>query len=101
MLQDEAVYNDAFLFALSNKNMKNVAITGSYGAGKSSVLETFKNTEKGKDYKYLHVSLAHFEEKSDDTKSTLSEDKDFNLERLLEGKIINQVYVADIVVSML
>ena len=85
---DLTVYESAFQFALSDAGIKNVAITGSYGAGKSSVMETFKNTENGKKYQYLHISLAHFEkidEMPDD------EMKSGEIERLLEGKIVNQL----------
>lgn len=85
---DLSVYKDAFLFALSNDGIKNVAITGSYGAGKSSVMESFKKTEVGQKYTYLHVSLAHFEQVDGKEDDKISEGE---LEHLLEGKIINQL----------
>lgn len=34
---NEKIYTDAINFALENKNIKNIAITGIYGAGKSSI----------------------------------------------------------------
>ncbi len=85
---DLSVYKEAFLFALSNDEIKNVAVTGSYGAGKSSVMETFKKTKEGSEYKYLHVSLAHFEKVS---KIGSQETTEEQLEHQLEGKIINQL----------
>ena len=45
--------------ALDNKKVRNIALTGSYGAGKSSILRTFEKENK-ENYKYLHVSLADF-----------------------------------------
>lgn len=45
--------------ALDNKKVRNIALTGSYGGGKSSLLRTFEKENK-KDYKYLHISLADF-----------------------------------------
>lgn len=94
---DLAVYSQALLFTLSNKDIRNVAITGSYGAGKSSVMETFKRTEEGRKHTYLHVSLAQFErttEKRDDNKTEEEKKEEgsrTSLERQLEGKIINQL----------
>ncbi|WP_419091634.1 hypothetical protein, partial [Waltera sp.] len=47
------VYEEAVNFALeNNENINNVAITGVYGAGKSSMLETYEN--KHPDKKFLH-----------------------------------------------
>ena len=46
------VYEEAVNFALeNNENINNVAITGVYGAGKSSMLETYEN--KHPDKKFL------------------------------------------------
>lgn len=81
-------YKEAFKFALSNSEVKNVAVTGSYGAGKSSVMETFKKTEEGKKYSYLHISLAHFEKTNASDGKPPTEEQ---LEHQLEGKIINQL----------
>lgn len=33
------VYEEALDYALSNSKIKNIAVTGSYGAGKSSIIE--------------------------------------------------------------
>lgn len=89
---DLYAYKEAFDFVFSNKEIRNVAVTGSYGAGKSSVLESFKavkrKEEDAPEIKYLHISLAHFE------KTVASEGKkmtDEQLEHQLEGKIINQL----------
>ena len=46
-------YIEALNWAFQNKKVKNIALTGPYGAGKSSVIETFlaqddeKNNKKG------------------------------------------------------
>lgn len=81
------IYSEALQFVLAHKDIKNVAITGSYGAGKSSVLESFKRTEQGAKYSYLHISLAHFKQ-IDENGGEIDE---ASLERQLEGKIINQL----------
>lgn len=85
---DLSVYEKAFKFALSDTRIKNIAITGSYGAGKSSVVETFKNTVEGQKYKYLHISLAHFEKANEIPTDEIQHGE---IEHLLEGKIINQL----------
>ena len=82
------VYEEAVNFALeNNENINNVAITGVYGAGKSSMLETYEN--KHPDKKFLHVSLAHFENITDE--QSVNENEKKKLELILEGKIINQL----------
>lgn len=42
----ESVYFEAIDFALKDKSMHNLAISGPYGAGKSSVIHSFINTKK-------------------------------------------------------
>lgn len=77
------IYEDAIDFVFDNDDVRNVAISGAYGAGKSSVLESYK--AKHKDKKYVHVSLAHFNENADrDERGTVKES-------VLEGKILNQL----------
>lgn len=51
---------DAFRFALEKKEIKNIAITGPYSSGKSSLIQSYfdKYIDK-KDY--LNISLATFE----------------------------------------
>ncbi|MDU1912591.1 hypothetical protein [Fusobacterium sp.] len=78
------IYKEAISYSLKNNNIKNIAISGSYGAGKSSVLESYKNQEKDK--KFLHISLTYFKELDD------KEDKNQILNiNTLESKILNQL----------
>lgn len=87
---DMNIYNEALDFVFANEDVKNVAISGAYSAGKSSVIETYKKQHSDK--KFLHISLAHFES----TESSLETDdetrtKENALENVLEGKILNQL----------
>lgn len=82
---DMDVYEDAFKYIFENADVKNVAIAGPYSAGKSSLLESYKKNHDNK--KFLHISLAHFEE-MEDQNSTGSES---DTETVLEGKILNQL----------
>ena len=77
------IYEDAIDFVFDNDDVRNVAISGAYGAGKSSVLESYK--AKHKDKKYVHVSLAHFSENVENDESETVK------ESVLEGKILNQL----------
>lgn len=45
--------------AIEVENIKNIAVSGSYGSGKSSVLKSFQNTYS--DYKCVNISLALFD----------------------------------------
>lgn len=62
---DLDVYEEAIDYVFSNSDVKNVAISGAYSAGKSSVLASYK--KKHGELRFLHISLAHF--KSTDQKS--------------------------------
>lgn len=61
LADNEDKYSDIIKYAIDNPNTKNVALTGPYGSGKSSILKTFEN--KSPEYKYLNISLATFDEK--------------------------------------
>lgn len=62
-------YLNALEWALNNPKVKNIALAGPYGAGKSSIIETYLNMEKDKKNiyeqhkfakKYLKISMATF-----------------------------------------
>ena len=60
---------------LNDKKIKNIALTGSYGSGKSSVLETLQ--EDYKQFHYLKISLATF--KTNDENSNIENAKSVNI----------------------
>lgn len=82
---DISVYEEAINFALSNLDIKNIAISGAYSAGKSSVLESYK--KKHENYRFVHISLAHFRTPEQEN----SESEETVKESVLEGKILNQL----------
>lgn len=53
----DGLYQAALRFAMRNPAVRNVAITGPYGSGKTSVIKTF---EKNSSYRFLNISLATF-----------------------------------------
>lgn len=60
---ESVVYTDALNFACSRRDIRNIAVTGAYGAGKSSVLRTWKECPDN-DLRIMTVSLADFEMQS-------------------------------------
>ncbi|TYB83107.1 ATP-binding protein [Maritimibacter fusiformis] len=53
----KGIYSTALAFATTNDNVYNIALTGPYGSGKSSIINTFLKRYKGN---YLRISLASF-----------------------------------------
>ena len=51
---DIDVYEEAFNYVFESSDICNVAITGAYGAGKSSILASYK--KKHPEKQYLHIS---------------------------------------------
>ena len=71
-----------YVFDPSNTDIKNVALTGVYGSGKSSVMLTYEKDHPEK--KFLHVTLAHIN-------GADGEDDENNYAVRIEEKIINQL----------
>lgn len=111
---DLSSYRDALNYAMNNDEIRNIALSGSYGSGKSSVIRSYEGHD-GKEKKFLHISLAHFEEeiKEKARESSLKESETIeekkkpdqnnnkgektaqaqtrDIVNLLEGKIVNQL----------
>ena len=91
------IYEEALAYVFSDNDLKNIAITGSYSSGKSSMLEAYKN--KWKEKKFIHISLTHFETATNLSTGTDGDEETPNAdtrsktvdESELEGKIINQL----------
>ena len=96
------IYKSAIDFAFEHGDIRNVAISGAYGAGKSSVLAYYEKTCQGK--KFIHISLAHFQDqeytdgitqnnagaKAELKSDTINPTKTIR-ESVLEGKNLNQL----------
>ncbi|MGI6732447.1 MAG: hypothetical protein ACOX5F_11250 [Anaerovoracaceae bacterium] len=112
---DLKIYLDALDFAMETGTVKNIAISGPYGAGKSSLIETYKEKQKkdqNKEATFLHISLAHFSrtdisdtdskkpptiepdsisDNFDPDAKNLTYESDSITGNMIEGKIINQL----------
>lgn len=80
------VYSEAILFATNNAKVSNIALTGPYGSGKSSIIQSFL-----KKYRRpaLHISLAAFVPEADSGSEKMSRQE-------IERSILQQMlYGAD------
>jgi len=89
--------------SLKEKEITNIAVTGAYGSGKSTIIKTFQNIHC--EYEYLNVSLASFSDNDENGKkkgSIINADGEAdpieqvtfntNLERRLEISILQQLF---------
>ncbi|MEO4177773.1 hypothetical protein ABH298_16480 [Acinetobacter pittii] len=86
---EDNVYTEMLKTALYEKDVKNIAITGPYGAGKSSVLKTFQ--ESNPNWVYLNISLATFKDPSNENASDDKINKEFEIEAI-EKSILQQLF---------
>ena len=84
------VYSEALLFATNNKRVLNIALTGPYGSGKSSIIQSFL---KKYQRPALHISLASFDsdEYSDDDGAGRQEIERSILQQMLYGADSNKL----------
>src|SRR5699024_9189483 len=87
---DMGIYNKSMDFVWDDPELLNVALTGPYGSGKSSIIRTYIKSRKKENV--LYVSLAHFEEYKYENPKLKKEidNESYYTESSLEGKIINQ-----------
>ncbi|OWV15014.1 hypothetical protein B7990_14650 [Fibrobacter sp. UWB4] len=90
-VKDEVSFK-ALDYALSEKKIHNVALTGNYGSGKSSVLASYIKQQKDK-HQFLNVSLATFAVEKKDEK-TLSSQKKLPKTTIhaIEKSILQQIF---------
>lgn len=86
-----SVYENAINYVFENDDIKNVAISGAYGAGKSSLLASYK--KKHSEHKFIHISLAHFKSPHENNSKSDEESSEGTTVAMadLEGKILNQL----------
>ena len=87
-------YLDKLKETIDTKGISNIALTGSYGSGKSTVIKTFQSLNK--QYEYLNISLASFNKKKEDENENNNQTdvkvQKEELERLLEVSILQQIF---------
>lgn len=97
---EETHYNDALYWALQHRkqeDIKNIALTGPYGSGKSSILKTFQLRYEHQ-FCFLNISLATFKDELKVLKQvTKKGDKNIrddskDMLRLIELSILQQIF---------
>lgn len=87
---ETGVYFEAIMFAMSNPKVSNIALTGPYGSGKSSIIQSFL-----KKYRRpaLHISLAAFVPETDPggEKASRQEIERSILQQMLYGADANKL----------
>lgn len=101
--KNKQVYTDALDYAFSHDDIRNIAITGVYGAGKSTVWNTYrenksKDTEETTFKNIITVRLGKYEDNSkknnsikDDKEKSNNKKEDKELDNRVERQIINQI----------
>lgn len=84
------VYSEAILFATNNAKVSNIALTGPYGSGKSSIIQSFLKRYRRP---ALHISLAAFvaEADSEGEKVSRQEIERSILQQMLYGADANKL----------
>ena len=89
---DEMIgYNEALDFVFKEEDLLNIAISGPYASGKSSVFKTYEDEHK--ELNGIHISLSYFSPNLKSKIENQNPDNEFtfNDELMLERKIINQL----------
>jgi len=95
-------YLDELERSLKEKGITNIAVTGAYGSGKSTIIKTFQDIHQ--EYEYLNISLASFADNDENGKkkgliasngegeTVVQGTFNTNLERRLEISILQQIF---------
>ncbi|MGP9526318.1 YobI family P-loop NTPase, partial [Psychrobacter sp. AOP7-D1-15] len=102
-------YEERLISSLNEESIFNIAITGIYGSGKSSVLNTFKKRYEGNSqWRFIDISLSSFQVSRDillgdkdsntidESRNTLVEKEELTSEQiqLIERSILQQFFYA-------
>ena len=85
-------YLNALKWAIDGKKAKNIALSGPYGSGKSSVIETFLKNNPALEKRSIKISMATFVEEALDDKGNLSK-QTIKIEKdEIERSILKQLF---------
>ena len=99
--ESKKAFDKAFDYVFQHDDVRNIAISGAYGSGKSSLIESYEkylqttNTNRKPVRKFLHISLAHFRTENNHLSAVLNKEANSKNENnelsILEAKILNQL----------
>jgi hypothetical protein len=84
--EESQIYITALEQALIEKGNKNIAITGGYGAGKTTIIDAYFEEHKSEAEKMIKISIATFQTNQDEPKNLVSN------ENILEQQILQQMF---------
>lgn len=92
-LSNDQKYVETLDWALNDERIKNIAITGPYGAGKSSIIASYLKKRPYIKKRSLNISLANFSKKKNDIveNKTENETKKFD-EKDIQRSILKQLF---------
>ena len=91
---DLSVYEEAIDYVFDNNDIRNIALSGAYSSGKSSILESYK--KKHANRRFVHISLTHFQSPEQDDGQVDEPVKESVLERKILNQLIHQIPAAKI-----
>ena len=86
--EDIQSYDELLDFSVNDKEITNVAISGTYGSGKSSIIKTYFSKKEFQN-KFLVISLANFEITSIKTNEVVNDDEDKLITNAVGGELKN------------
>lgn len=95
---DNGIYNNALQTAMKEPGVFNIAVSGPYGSGKSSIIKTFEKAYTTKHKRFLYVSLASFNSFQNDSEKdsindcTTKNQNETLKEQLIELGILQQIF---------
>lgn len=95
--ENKKVYNEALDFAFNNNDIKNIAIAGNFGSGKSTVWNIYMNERKMKNIimlslgKYEDEPIKYYNEKKEEQSDETKKEEQIEENNKIERKIINQI----------
>jgi len=78
-------YSEALQFAIDSSRIRNIAVTGPYGSGKSSIIQTFEAKTKSK---FLNISLACFKEEIQSSNEKEEQERQILVERSILQQLL-------------
>ncbi|HEM2866589.1 TPA: hypothetical protein U0658_002344, partial [Streptococcus suis] len=78
-------------YAFKDPSIQNVCISGNFGTGKSSIIQSYFSGKNQKKFKPIFISLAHFSTLAGNQLNSQQESKNNTIDNILEMKIVNQL----------